>query len=419
MEVLKITVRSYVNRKGERIVVTPEHIETAIKIKEELQKLSPTRRCSWTRHKNMMQQEGFTDSDTNENYRCLIKRCQKELGVLPSQTTHAELVSDGKLQAIKDEIGSLNSTKLDLQEQARRTRKLIRDTNKGVIFTEEVARALQSTTLVKPNNPVVLPNWETDEDNSMIVCLSDIHYGAHVDISENYYDTEAVRYLLEEYARKVVASIKRFHVTSVDIVNLGDIVEHAYMRNQNLFDSEETLSEQIVNVTRLIIEFIQYIRDNVELVTYRAIAGNHDRMQGDKNNNLNNDHAVRVSNSIIKMWIELAGSDVRFIDTDDYFTDLDLRGFHFAFVHGDRNSIKKSTTLAELGETHDKHYDAVISGHIHHNYMVEVGNNRYQVAFGSVKGMDDYSVKLGAKSSRSQGIVLVNDSNFEIKTIGL
>lgn len=419
MEVFIISEKSYINHTGERVVVSPEHIQKAIEIKEELQKLSSTRRCSWAKHRKMMEQEGFLDSDTNENYRCLIKRCQKELGVLPSVDNYADMVANNKLVAIKNEIGHLNSVKLSLQEQARRTRKLIRETNKGVLFTEEVAKALQQTTLTKPNNPVVLPDWQVDEDNAMIVCLSDIHYGAHVDIPENYYDTNTVSYLLKQYAHQIVSHVKRFHVTSVDIVNLGDIVEHAYMRNQNLFDSEETLSEQIVNVTRLIIEFIQYIRDNVELVTYRAIAGNHDRLQGDKNSNLNNDHAVNVSNSIIKMWIELAGSDVRFVESEDYFADIDVRGYRFAFVHGDRNNITKNTTLAELGENHDKHYDAVISGHIHHNYMVEVGNNRYQVAFGSLKGMDDYSIKLGAKSSRSQGVVLVGDNGFEIKRIGL
>src|SRR5699024_3680840 len=143
-------------------------------------------------------------------------------------------------------------------------------------------------------NPVVLPEADQDTSMSMVVCLSDIHYGAHVDIPENYYDTQVAEYLLNDYANKVIALIKKNKVYSVDIVNLVDIVEHAYMRNQNLYDSEETLSEQIVHVTKLIIDFIQKVRQHVELVTYRGIAGNHDRLQGDKNSNLNSDHAVNI-----------------------------------------------------------------------------------------------------------------------------
>lgn len=381
--------------------------------------MSPTRRCSWIKHRQMMQTEGFDDSDSNENYRCLIKHYQKTIGRLPSAPKHADMVANGKLEAIKNEIGQMNSIKLSLQEQATRVRKLIRETNKDAMLIEEIGAAIRDTNFVKAENPVVLPDLTHDTDNALIVCLSDIHYGAHVDIPENYYDPEVAKLLLKQYAQKVIAMIEKEHVYRVDIVNLGDIVEHAYMRNQNLYDSEQTLSEQIVNVTRLIIEFIQDIRNHVEMVTYRGIAGNHDRMQGDKNSNLNSDHAVNISNQIIKMWIELSGSDVEFIDSDSYFTDINVQGWKFAFVHGDRNNLNKKTTLAELGEQYDRHYDAVLGGHLHRFSMLEVGDNRFQATFGSIKGMDEYSKKISAKSSRSQGVVLVNQNEFEIRKVKL
>lgn len=410
---------SYINKKGERVHVSESHLETAARIKSELQKLSPSRRCPWNKHRKMMEEAGYYDSDTNENYRGLVKRYQKLTGKLPTVGEHAEMVVNSKLDALKDEIGRLNHLKLETQEQTRQFRKLIRDNNKNVVLIEEIGKAIRGTEFVEAKNPVILPSLEYDQDTDMVVCLSDIHYGAHVDLPENKYNPVVAAELLDSYADKIIALTKRNNVAKIDIVNLGDIVEHAYMRNQNLYDSEETLSEQIVHVTRLIIEFIQKIRDHVEMVSYRGIAGNHDRMQGDKNSNLNADHAVNISNAIIQMWINLAGSDVEYVDTDGYFTDLEDRGYQFAFVHGDRNSLSKQTTLAELGEQHDRHYDAVIGGHIHHFTMNEVGENKYQVTFGSVKGMDDYSIRLGRKSSRSQGVVIIGDNGFEIKKVSL
>ena len=420
MEVIFICTHTYINSEGENVYVSEEHLDRAIEIKEELQKMSPTRRCSWSKHKKMMEQEGFNDSDSNENYRCLVKRYQKSKGRLKTAKQHAELVADSKLNSIKQSIGEMNSAKLDLQEQGRQVRKLIRSANKDAILIEEIRDALSKTPITMSRNPVRLQSVEDAYANrSMIVCLSDIHYGAHVDIAENYYDTKVAAQLLREYAGKVIDTIKKEHVTRVDIVNLGDIIEHAYMRNQNLYDSEETLSEQIVNVTRLIIDFLQDIRDVVELVSYRGISGNHDRMQGDKNSNLNADTAVNISNQIIKMWIKMSGSDIDYIDCDNYFTSLTLNSYRFAFVHGDRNNLNKQTTLAELGELHDEHYDAVIGGHLHRYSLAEVGNNRYQAIFGSIKGMDDYSMKLGRKASRSQGIILIDDYGFDIRKVAL
>ena len=420
MEVSIIETRlSYLNRRGENIYVSEEHLETAVEIKKELQKTSPTHRCSWTKHRQMMQEAGFDDSDTNENYRGLVKRYQAAIGELPTVEEQRNLVANSKLEAIRGEIGRLNSLKLESQEEARKLRKMIRETNKDMVLIEEIANAIRDTAFIEADNRIILPDMDNEEDNDMVVCLSDIHYGAHVDIPENYYSTEVVEDLLVNYLNKVINLIKKHNVAKVEIVNLGDLIEHAYMRNQNLYDSEETLSEQIVNVTKLIIMFIQGIRDHVELVSYRGIAGNHDRMQGDKNSNLNADHAVNISNYIIQMWIELSGSDVDYIPTDGYFTDLEDRGFNFAFVHGDRNNLKKLSTLAELGEQHNRHYDAVIGGHVHHFNMTEVSNNRFQVTFGSIKGMDDYSVRLGRKSSRSQGVVLISDTGFEIQKVTL
>lgn len=409
---------SYTNRKGERIKVSKQHLDDAVEIKTQLQKASPSRRTSWSKHRKLMRKQGWDNSDTNENYRNLVKSYQKKQGLLPDAHKYAELVSINQLRAIQSELGALNSKKLEVQEENRKLRRMIRQVNKDVIFVNELKEAIKNATFITANNPVILPDLHGNENN-IIACLSDIHYGAYVDIAENYYDTETVGKLLDIYADKLIQIANKEMVGRIDIVNLGDIVEHAYMRNQNLYDSEETLSEQIVHVTELIIKFIQKLREHVELITYRAIAGNHDRMQGDKNSNLNADHAVNISNQIIKLWIKYSQSDVKFVEAEDYFTDININGWQFAFVHGDRNNLLKKTTLAELSEQHDKHYDAIIGGHIHHQTLLEVGDNRYQASFGSIKGMDEYSLKLGAKASRSQGFVLISNSGFEIRKVQL
>ena len=78
-----------------------------------------------------------------------------------------------------------------------------------------------------------------------------------------------------------------------------------------------------------------------------------------------------------------------------------------------------NSVLSKLGDIHNKHYDAVIAGHIHHYKMTEVGENRFQVNFGSFKGIDPYAVQQGFASSRSQGIIVVNKKGYEIRRVTL
>lgn len=410
--------RFYTNKKGERIYVNKNHLETAVKIKEELQKMSPTRRTSWRKHKKMMEYEGYHNSDTNEGYRCLIKAYQKEIGRLPTAKKHVDMISDNKLASIRMEIGELNSTKLALQEQGRQVRKLTRQANKDLVFLEEIKAGLAHINFNRVYKPKARKNISGDKE--MIICLSDIHYGALVDMAENRYNTKMVADLLTNYADKVIEIIHKERVDKAYVVNLGDLVEHAYMRAQNLYSAEETLSEQIINVTEIIINnFLVPVAENVKSLSYSAIAGNHDRMQGDKNSSLSTDHVVRISNKIIQVYTEKTKTNIKYVNAPDYFKKLTVKGFNFAFVHGDRDNLKRKNALAEISSLHDTQFNAVIGGHVHHFAMCEVGENKYQVNFGSVKGIDDYSMMIGAKAGRSQGVILVDKDDFEIRKINL
>lgn len=378
--------------------------------------MSPTRRASWAKHRRMMEAEGYFDSDVNENYRCMIKAEQKKLGKLPSVTKHADLIADNKLDSIKAEIGEMNSAKLAMQEQGRKTRKLVKSVNTDILLYDEIKDALDKKDFIKPSEFHNNIAYRIDEESTLVVCLSDIHYGAYVDLDENHYNTHVAAKRLEQYADKVVNIIVNEGIKDIEIVNLGDNIEHAYMRTQNLYNAEESLSEQIVNVSDLIIKFIDRISSfTTGVVGYRGIAGNHDRIQGDKKSNLNADHVVRIINKIVDVWAKNASANVVVMDTDDYFAEILTNGVNLAFEHGDRENIQKKGHLASVGQLHGKHYSMVVGGHVHHFVMTEAGNNEYQVNFGSIKGIDDYSIQIGAKSSPSQGVVIVHE-NGETET---
>lgn len=411
---------SYENRKGDRIEVDDKHIETAITLKLELQKESPSGKCSWVRHKKMMEREGYDDSDKNENYRQLIKKEQKKRGQLPTVETYADMTADKKLESIKESIGEMYISKRANQNANRELNKVKREITDNMLFLEDIKEHISKMDFGNGNTDYIVLEKE-ENSKRMIACLSDIHYGSVVDIEGRVYNTELSAKFILDYADKIISIAKKEKVSVIDVVNLGDLVEHSSMRPQNTYSIEKLLSEQVTEVTDIIILFLKKLSKHFK-ITYSAIAGNHDRIVGNKNNSLFGEHVVTVSNKIIETFIKYSGEpNIEYIPTESYHHIISVGEKNFLFVHGDITSLKQDSVLAQQSALFDINFDAIIGGHIHHFTTREVSEDRYITTFGSIKGTDDFSLKIiHSSASRSQGIILIDDNGeFEIKQVKL
>ena len=413
-------MRSFTNLDGELIELSDEHLDVAIKLKEELQKASPSRRTSWAQHKRMMVAEGFEDGENSEAYRCCIKAEQKSRGTLPEVEKHAEFVSDNKLQSLKDEIGNIRENKMEAQQEFLKLNRLKRELSKDIVLLEGIERALTDKDL--SSVAIKIPFFDSSkQEKRMVVCLSDIHYGSFVDIDGHYYDTTRARILMETYLSKVLALAEANNVSKVHIVGIGDYFEHDSMRIQNTYNAERTFTEQIVDFSEIIIEFLKTLSMHVD-IEYSAIGGNHDRVAGNKNDSIFGEHMVTVSNRIVETFIKYSGNErIKYVNAKPYSYTLELFGRNFLFVHGDTTPIKKQSVLAEQSTLHGKNFDAIIAGHYHRHSVLEVGDDKYVAVFGGMKGSDEYSLyAIGASSSRSQGVIIVSaNGDYEIKQVKL
>ena len=412
-------MRTYTNKSGETIEVSDAHLDIAIKIKEELQKASPSRRTSWTQHKRMMELEGFEDSENSESYRCMIKAEQSSRGSLPTAVKSAELLADNKIQSIKDEIGNIRLNKFEAQQEFNKLNRMKRELSKDVLLVEGVERALRDKVFVFPTYEQARESESSDK--VLIVCLSDVHYGSYVDVDGFHYDTETTRTLMDIYHSKILSILQEHNIQKVNVVGLGDYFEHDSMRIQNTYNAEKTLTEQVVDFTEMVIQFLVNLSSHAD-VTYAAIGGNHDRIAGNKNDSIFGEHMVTVSNKIVETFVKYSQSErITYVEAKPYHHKLEVYGRNFLFVHGDTTSVKKSSVLAQQSVLHGVNFDAIIAGHYHTYSVSEVGNDKYVAIFGSMKGSDEYSLyTIGTSSRRSQGVIIVDSSGeFEIKQIKL
>ncbi|AZU98943.1 putative metallophophatase/DNA polymerase [Bacillus phage pW2] len=401
-------MRSYTNKKGEKVSVTEDHLNTAVQIKLELQKASPSGNCTWSVLVKMMEEEGYFDADNNESYRCLIKSYQKKIEKLPSREENANFVAEKTLTSIKNKVGELYVAKRANQAVTRELNKVKRDVADSILVAEEIREVMENydfTSLqFKPQELKFRSNTK------MIVSLSDLHIGALVDNKVNKYNFEIAKQRLSQYLNRLFTEIMNHGITDVYVMNTGDTIEHSSMRFTQGAGIEFAYSEQIVRASDIIQKFLMALSEHVN-VTYAGIAGNHDRADGDKNKSADGDHAIKAINYTIEQFIINTNNDrIKYEQAEDYKHTFTFGGKNVLALHGDLDNQNDANLLAKHSELDGVEYDLVLMGHTHTRFIKEVHDNKFISVSASLKGADNFSVnKLRKVSSPSQSYHIIHD----------
>lgn len=391
----------YLNRKEEPVEVSDEHIETAIELKLELQKESPSGRCSWAKHRRMMREEGFHDSDTNEGYRQLIKQEQKKVDKLPSALKHADMLSDKKLESVRNAVGDMYIAKRAMQNKNRELQKSKREIADDFLFIEEVKSHISELDVSALNVSKLKP-LEVSE-NAMLINASDWHIG----LKTPTYNFEIANKRVEQYARECLHYAKMFNINKVYVQNLADSIEGAYMRNNQAYDIEFDFSMQVVKATEIIFKFFNMLSQDLEVVYLGGIFGNHSRISS-KTDNISGDSSENIIDASLKSFISLANNPRISVDDkkqDNFSLSFSINGKNIKSVHGDLIP-KKGDRITKFISSDKIDYDILLYGHYHHASLMEQNHNRLEIGTGCLQGTTDYSKQLGYDTVPSQTIIV-------------
>lgn len=407
-------MRCYLNKEGETVNISTEHLDRAVEIKLELQEASPSRKCNWNMHKKMMEQEEFYDSDTNESYRQAIKSYQRQIGKLASVQKYADLVAHSKLEAIKVAVGEMYQEKRETQAIRNELNKVKKQLSQTAITTEEIRNAfIDDIDWIFPNY-IYEPRF-TESKNKLVLIASDWHLGATVfDSKGNTYNFKVALDRIDKLKNEVIKYIRMFNITEIVVANLGDTIEGLYMRSYNQpFETEFTLSEQIVKATKLMMELLVSL-SAYSNVSYFGIAGNHDRFFFDKNT-VDADNAMKVINGSIKTMIELSNTKrITYMEVDELFNYehvFKVNGKTIKAIHGDFEG-RNADNIDKHISIEQEDIDVVIMGHWHLYRAVEGNYGRWTVTNGSLMGRNSFSRKFKGSANASQSILIISDTEI-------
>lgn len=266
---------------------------------------------------------------------------------------------------------------------------------------------------------------DTSGEKELIVLLSDFHVGfQNRDYINGGYDFEILKNRMTQFLKETTTTIKERGINNVTVYFVGDLVEHINMREVNqAFDTEFTLAEQISKGTKLLVDILKEISSNVEgHMKFGMVGGNHDRLQGNKNQKIYNDNvSYIVLDTLILLQEAGALSGIEIIDNrEDVYTIRDqVAGKEIIVNHGDSlkgkvNHINKFII--------DKNIDLLITGHVHHFSARQEDFNRMHVVVSSPMGYNNYAKELNlSKTKPSQQLIILDNNvqDVEIKTVFL
>lgn len=294
-----------------------------------------------------------------------------------------------------DMLSEFDRKKIELQverqkffDQRNAFNKLVRERSRQEELNEILVEAVKSGNLPRLDYEYheVMPS-----DNDLLVSLNDIHYGATVNNYWNTYNSDICREMMRRYLDRII-QIAQTHSSENCIVWANGDEISGNIHKSIAVTNKENVIEQVKGVSELIAEFIAELSKHFATVTFVSVAGNHSRLDPNKDNALVSERLDDLVEWYLSARLQnfdnviIGGGE----KVDETMYLIDVRGKTYCGVHGDFDgSASKVQALQTMAR---KPLYAVLSGHLHHCKIDDVQGIRTIMA-GSFLGMDDYCVQ--------------------------
>ena len=304
-------------------------------------------------------------------------------------------------------LQELEEKKLELIKERKKLQATKAELNRNLthearfeLFYENVRDEIKRLPLPKFNElPIKVFRNKTED----VQVITDIHYGAKFKSENNEYSREICKERFELLLAETIEYCQRERLNKIKILCLGDDIQ-GMLRLNDLKINEVPVVQAVVEIARLIAEYLNSLSSHVKIEYYHTMSSNHSQTRplGSKASEIATEDLEYVIGNYIKDL--LTDNDrIEVVLSDKDYTSVDICGYESLLLHGHqvkgvRNVVKDYSML------HKKFYQYVFLGHTHAGQTMVVGegvDNAIEVLVTpSFVGSDPYSdsLKLGAKA---------------------
>lgn len=309
------------------------------------------------------------------------------------------------LSELDEKMIELRKERQKFYDQRNAFNKIVRERSRQEELNEIIVDAIHNGELPRLNyeRNIIEPS-----SNDLLVSLNDLHYGAAHSNYWNEYNSDIAKDMMANYLDRIINIADTHNSENCIVWENGDAISGAIHRSIQITNKENVI-EQVMGASELIAEFIAELSKHFRTVKFVSVAGNHSRIDPNKDNALVDERlddliewyiAARLQNF---ENVEIGAGEK--IDSTMYL--IDIRGKNYCGIHGDFDG--SASKVQSLQTMVGRPVYAVLSGHMHHNKVDEVQGVKTVMA-GSFLGMDDYCVQKRIYGKPEQ-MVCVCDEN--------
>jgi predicted phosphodiesterase len=373
--------------------------------------LDRTRAGERTHHKRYVLRQGkfqFIESDDGDKYVYGTTLRGYIIPVVEQRKSEEELVDK--------ELAIANRKIQKLQDQVRILRKINREQNRQMSISDDF---IETVVELLDNKKV----WNKgkyqqpkEADKTLLIQLSDLHFGKVVDLPHNKFNFLVARERLIKYAQEIIRYTKSFNITNSVVCFTGDMT-NLDSHFDSLLTNESNRANNFVTALDIMSEFLDILSDNLN-VKCIGVIGNESRIRTTEYQSNNDKIASNNFDTLLFKVLKRTHKHIGWIGECDKLNDvICIQGKNILLTHGDKIKHTKDEVLKlkyRIMEQIGNKIDYVIFGHIHSTLIT----SNYARS-SSIVGSDEYSSNnLNiSESVVAQNIYIVDDkiTPIEIK----
>ena len=342
--------------------------------------------------------EYYSESAYRKRY-ALFRTFKEEFG------GEAESADAEELRELRRE---LEKEKVKVRDERNEYRRLLREEARKESYLEQFVRAVtnsaRESALDYEENARFKGVLKTDKD--MIIPLTDIHCGLHIENFWNKYDGDILKDRLNNYLDRIF-EIQLTHGCENAFVVISESIS-GLIHSQLRIENNQDVIDQFITVTDYISDFIAAISYRFNNVDVYVAPGNHSRVVAKKEDALpheNLDHLlIPFLSAKLQNFKNISFNENKIEQGIAMFA---VRGLNVAAIHGDLD--KPENVVDNLVNLTGIKFDLVLLGHRHSNGFWTRGRSNI-IQSGCLSGVDSYAIQ-GRLNDYPQQAVVIIDKN--------